>query len=183
METVPSRRDVRLQGDQGSNSSRTYTRAINKQKQQMLTNCIYLEDSETTVLGYRIYGSPWYCFLFFYFKRKKQFINIFFCRQPEFCEWGFNLFRGKDLDDTWAKIPSGVDILITHGPPLGRGDLTTSEERAGCFDLVLFFFLVYYFVSFHNTKGLSCDMSSNASSRPCMSLATSTRATACRLTA
>ena len=25
-----------------------------------LTNCIYLEDEETTVLGFKIYGSPWY---------------------------------------------------------------------------------------------------------------------------
>lgn len=26
----------------------------------MLTNCIYLEDEETSVLGFKIYGSPWY---------------------------------------------------------------------------------------------------------------------------
>lgn len=26
---------------------------------QQLTNCIYLEDEETTVLGFRIFGSPW----------------------------------------------------------------------------------------------------------------------------
>ena len=25
----------------------------------LLTNCTYLEDSETTVRGFRIYGSPW----------------------------------------------------------------------------------------------------------------------------
>ena len=27
--------------------------------QSMLTNCIYLQDSETTVKGFRIYGAPW----------------------------------------------------------------------------------------------------------------------------
>ena len=26
----------------------------------LLTSCIYLEDEETTVLGFKIYGSPWY---------------------------------------------------------------------------------------------------------------------------
>lgn len=27
--------------------------------QSLLTNCIYLQDSEVTVRGFRIYGSPW----------------------------------------------------------------------------------------------------------------------------
>jgi len=26
----------------------------------ILVNCTYLEDSETTVFGLRVYGSPWY---------------------------------------------------------------------------------------------------------------------------
>jgi hypothetical protein len=34
------------------------------------------------------------------------------------------------------KIPS-CDVLITHGPPLGRGDLTSSSIRAGCYDLLV----------------------------------------------
>lgn len=28
--------------------------------QSLLTNCIYLQDSEVTVRGFRIYGSPWW---------------------------------------------------------------------------------------------------------------------------
>lgn len=27
--------------------------------QSLLTNCIYLQDSDVTVRGFRIYGSPW----------------------------------------------------------------------------------------------------------------------------
>ncbi|KAG7270672.1 hypothetical protein CRUP_030399 [Coryphaenoides rupestris] len=27
--------------------------------QSLLTNCIYLQDSEVTVRGFRIYGTPW----------------------------------------------------------------------------------------------------------------------------
>ncbi|XP_068958935.1 metallophosphoesterase domain-containing protein 1 [Petaurus breviceps papuanus] len=67
--------------------------------QSLLTNCIYLQDSEVTVRGFRIYGSPW---------------------QPWFYGWGFNLPRGQALLEKWNLIPEGIDILITHGPPLGQ---------------------------------------------------------------
>ena len=47
-------------------------------------------------------------------------IQIYIClhRQPEFGGWAFNLQRGKPCHEKWVKIPEGVDILITHGPPL-----------------------------------------------------------------
>jgi len=77
--------------------------------------CIYLEDEEVNVNGFRIYGSPW---------------------QPEFCGWAFNLPRGQQIASKWKEIPSNIDILITHGPPLGHGDLCTNEARAGCLDLL-----------------------------------------------
>jgi predicted phosphohydrolase len=74
----------------------------------------YLEDAELALDGVRFYGSPW---------------------QPEFCNWAFNLPRGPALAAVWAKIPRGVDVLITHGPPEGFGDRTTLTSRAGCADL------------------------------------------------
>eukprot|EP00164_Ancoracysta_twista_P000877 GFYU01001153.1.p1 GENE.GFYU01001153.1~~GFYU01001153.1.p1 ORF type:complete len:288 (-),score=8.49 GFYU01001153.1:384-1199(-) len=76
---------------------------------------IYLEDTGTIVEGYTFWGSPW---------------------QPVFCDWAFNLERGEDLRKVWSKIPTDTDILITHGPPLGYGDVTSSGERAGCYDLL-----------------------------------------------
>lgn len=72
--------------------------------------CIYLEDATTEVLGYQIYGSPW---------------------QPEFCDWAFNLVP-EELAPKWAEIPPDVDILMTHGPPWGIGDMTFCGKRAGC---------------------------------------------------
>mmetsp|Transcript_24397 Transcript_24397/g.51126 ORF Transcript_24397/g.51126 Transcript_24397/m.51126 type:complete len:415 (+) Transcript_24397:105-1349(+) len=75
----------------------------------------YLEDTSTEVLGYKIYGSPW---------------------QPEFCNWAFNLPRGPDCASKWRDIPNDTDILVTHGPPVGHGDLCTSGLRAGCVDLL-----------------------------------------------
>ena len=62
--------------------------------------------------------------------------SLFCCRQPEFGGWGFNLPRGEPCRKVWEKIPEGIDILITHGPPIGHGDLCLSHQRAGCVDLL-----------------------------------------------
>ena len=76
---------------------------------------IYLEDSGTTVDGLELWGSPW---------------------QPAFNDWAFNLPRGAALREKWALIPPSVDVLITHGPPLGFGDNSPYGERGGCADLL-----------------------------------------------
>ncbi len=75
---------------------------------------IYLEDSESTIDGLRFFGSPW---------------------QPAFHDWAFNLPRGHALAAVWAKIPIGIDVLITHAPPAGIGDHTPVAGRIGCADL------------------------------------------------
>lgn len=75
---------------------------------------IYLEDAGATVEGLRVFGSPW---------------------QPEFFNWAFNLPRGAALAEKWSAIPSGLDLLITHGPPAGIGDRTVMGGREGCADL------------------------------------------------
>ena len=74
----------------------------------------YLEDSEVSIDGLRIYGSPW---------------------QPEFCDWAFNLPRGDALRSKWNLIPDGIDILVTHGPPMGVLDMNMEGEHVGCQDL------------------------------------------------
>ncbi|XP_046570359.1 metallophosphoesterase MPPED2-like [Haliotis rubra] len=82
---------------------------------ELLTNCVYLEDSSVDICGIKIYGAPWV---------------------PEFCFMGFNIARGQPILDKWNLIPSDTDILITHGPPLGRGDLCFTQQRAGCLELL-----------------------------------------------
>lgn len=74
----------------------------------------YLEDEETVIDGVRFYGSPW---------------------QPAFHDWAFNLPRGEALAAMWRRIPHGVDVLVTHGPPEGIGDYSGMAVRAGCADL------------------------------------------------
>ncbi len=81
----------------------------------LLTNCIYLQDEAITLMGLRFYGSPW---------------------QPWFYDWAFNLGRGPEIRAKWDLIPAGTDVLITHGPPWGHGDLTDRGERVGCQDLL-----------------------------------------------
>ncbi|XP_072519330.1 metallophosphoesterase MPPED2 [Salminus brasiliensis] len=84
--------------------------------QSLLTNCVYLQDSEVMVKGFRIYGTPW---------------------TPWFNGWGFNLPRGQSLLDKWNQIPEDIDILMTHGPPLGFRDWVPKElQRVGCVELL-----------------------------------------------
>jgi predicted phosphodiesterase len=77
--------------------------------------CIYLEDELVTLRGFSIYGTPW---------------------QPRFGSWAFNLDRGSDLQAKWDLIPDCVDILLTHTPPFGHGDLCFHGLRAGCVNLL-----------------------------------------------
>jgi len=83
---------------------------------EAIPNCEYLSDSGTSVEGITIWGSPW---------------------QPEFCDWAFNLPRGAQCRAKWHMIPTGTDIVMTHGPPLGHGDrCEPNHNRAGCIDLL-----------------------------------------------
>jgi hypothetical protein len=87
-----------------------------EQVKKELTNCTYLEDCATEIYGVKIYGTPW---------------------QPKFCGWAFNLERGQQLMEKWDLIPDDTDVLITHTPPLGYGDLCATGDRAGCVDLLM----------------------------------------------
>jgi len=81
----------------------------------LITNASYLEDGELEVGGLRLFGSPW---------------------QPWFHDWAFNLPRGPALAEKWARIPDGIEVLVTHGPPAGVLDRTIHGEDVGCADLV-----------------------------------------------
>jgi predicted phosphodiesterase len=79
---------------------------------------IYLQDEAVEVEGLKIYGSPW---------------------QPAFYDWAFNLQRGEEIKRKWDLIPEGLDILITHGPPVGIHDQITphmGSEHLGCEELL-----------------------------------------------
>lgn len=75
---------------------------------------VYLQDSQVEIEGLRIWGSPW---------------------QPEFYNWAFNLPRGDDLRAKWSKLPSDLDILVTHSPPWGILDVNAFGDSVGCEEL------------------------------------------------
>ncbi|EJW79678.1 Ser/Thr protein phosphatase [Wuchereria bancrofti] len=86
-----------------------------KNAKAKLENVIYLEDSSSELFGIRIYGTPWL---------------------PEYDDMAFNLPRGQALLDKWNDIPAGIDVLITHTPPLGHGDILPTGEHVGCVELL-----------------------------------------------
>jgi Icc-related predicted phosphoesterase len=79
------------------------------------SGCVYLEDSSFEVEGIKFFGTP---------------------HQPEFNNWAFNSKRGSECRTKWDQIPLDTDVLITHGPPLGHGDVLNKKKKAGCVDLL-----------------------------------------------
>lgn len=80
-----------------------------------ITAATYLQDEGTTIGGVRFWGSPW---------------------QPWFFDWAFNLKTPAELAAVWARIPDNTDVLITHGPPRGILDTTSTGKHAGCAELL-----------------------------------------------
>jgi len=76
---------------------------------QLLDNATYLCDTAATLGGYHFFGSPW----------------------TPGGGWAFSRSLNA-LAYRWAQIPDGVDVLITHGPPLGVRDRNYRGEHLGC---------------------------------------------------
>ena len=74
-------------------------------------NVHYLQDSMIELMGVKIYGTPW---------------------TPTFGRWAY-MRDDADLDEIYAKIPEGLDILLSHGPAKTWGDIILkgpySDER------------------------------------------------------
>jgi len=78
-----------------------------------IANAILLVDSGVQVGGMRIWGSP--------------VIPLY--------GGAFGMSRAADRKRHWARIPEGLDILVTHGPPLGILDELGPGRRDGCPEL------------------------------------------------
>lgn len=97
-----------------------YCESNTEELRKQLKGIIYLQDEEVTIEGIRIYGSPW---------------------TPWFHDWAFNLKRGFPIRQKWEKIPEGLDVLLTHGPPYGILDYVESHRsenihtHVGCEEL------------------------------------------------
>lgn len=70
---------------------------------KMITNGIYLQNSSIDIEGIKIWGSP----LTPAFKGMREGLTFYADRD------------GNAMKRTWQGMPKKVDILVTHGPPLG----------------------------------------------------------------
>lgn len=68
-----------------------------------------LTDEGAEYCGYKFWGIPW---------------------TLRFMDWAFNLDEPY-LAERFAAMPADTDVLITHGPPFGYGDLTAERVRVG----------------------------------------------------
>jgi Icc-related predicted phosphoesterase len=74
-----------------------------------------LINESITINGKKIYGSP---------------------MTPTFGHgWAFNRNTGVQIQAEWDKIPDGLDLLITHGPPYNILDVNRNGQNCGCVHL------------------------------------------------
>lgn len=79
-----------------------------------LTSATYIQDSEISIEGLRIYGSPWV---------------------PPSASGTFCLSDPQARRKYWNRIPEGLDLLITHCPPFGILDTSRHGITMGCEEL------------------------------------------------
>ena len=84
-----------------------FERANLRAREVVPENVTYLEDEEVMIDGIKFYGTP---------------------VQKHFCNWAFNRDESK-LAQHWAAIPDDTDVLITHSPPYGIGDLVSQGNQ------------------------------------------------------
>ena len=93
-----------------------YFETAPQQARALLTNAMYLENTDLTLDSVTFWGSPY---------------------TPEFLNWAFMYPRGSSARRYWDLIPEKLDVLITHGPPFGILDQTApGEAHLGCEELL-----------------------------------------------
>ena len=79
-----------------------------------LTNGTLLRGEMVEVMGLRVFGLP-------------DTLNFVGCDL-----WAFGAATDEELREKAGRIPSdGVDILVSHSPPLGIGDISRTGKRCG----------------------------------------------------
>ncbi len=77
---------------------------------QPFRNAHFLKQELVEVRGLRIFGAPWV---------------------PDLPRHAF-FKSGAALAEAWAQVPAGIDILVTHTPPKGILDMSSSNRSFGC---------------------------------------------------
>lgn len=85
-----------------------------KFKALLSKDILYLNDSGVEIERIKFWGSPF---------------------QPDLDGWAFGQHRGYEMRSHWDLIPADIDVLITHTPPYGILDTTSSGQFVGCEEL------------------------------------------------
>lgn len=89
-------------------------RHLQREGQSRLSNAThYLLNSGCEIEGKKFWGSPY---------------------TPRFFDWAFMYDRAAGQLQ-WEGIPKGLDVLITHGPPMNILDKNAQGVYCGCWDL------------------------------------------------
>ena len=96
----------------GGNHDRILEQARTR-RAQPFRNAHYLEDETLHYRGLTLYGAPWL---------------------PGLPGHAFHKDRAG-LAEAWARIPAGIDILVTHSPPQGILDRSSRGMSFGCPEL------------------------------------------------
>jgi Icc-related predicted phosphoesterase len=78
-----------------------------------LQNIVYLEDSEVTIFGVKIWGSPYTLW---------------------HGDSGFRI-QNYQASAKWRKIPKDADVLVVHSPPKYCRDRSVKGDHGGCSEL------------------------------------------------
>ena len=90
--------------------------ALFKELLKEYPNITYLKDEMVTINNIKIWGRP---------------------VTPEFYDWWHMAPRGGvKMMSTLSVIPSNIDVLVTHGPPMSVLDKDPNGVHVGCVDLM-----------------------------------------------
>jgi len=101
-------------------------------KNDILSNCTYLEYSSTMVYGWKIFGYPSSIKMFS--NHNTSYLSGLLYSFLDYLKpyQAFQVHMGTEQHlDTLSSIPTDCDILISHGPPYGAGDLTNRGRMNG----------------------------------------------------
>lgn len=97
---------------------------------------VYLNDSGIKINGLKLWGSP---------------------VVPDLVGMAFGKTRGEQMNESWNLIPNNIDVLITHTPPYGILDKSSSGKSLGCKNLLKKLYLlepkVHIFGHIHASYG------------------------------
>lgn len=86
---------------------------ITSRGKRVFEHAVCLTDQVFEIDGFKFYGAPWV---------------------PELTEWA-HFLAPEELARAWSRIPSDVDVLITHTPPRGILDSNSQGKACGCMQL------------------------------------------------